>query len=146
MSYRHADGALLPHSVPQGWRVCFAFFTGRDLLVIPCLLTGATGSSQSFYTLIQANESYSNAKHCSVAFGAFLLCPQFTSTPRIVGGLKRGNVNAVPKTTAHAAAGRGRTDTQPFGPALPVVLQRHMCGGEKEAKPRRYRERRPGNG
>ena len=70
MSYSHADVALLPHSVPQGWRVCFAFFTGRDLLGIPCLLTGATVSSQSFYTLIQANESYSNAKHCSVAFGA----------------------------------------------------------------------------
>lgn len=68
---------------------------------------------------------------CSVAFGAILLRPQFTSTPRIVGDSQKGQS----KCCAENYGTRSRClEIEPEQDIsalrqLPTELQRHMCGG-----------------
>jgi len=76
-----------------------------------------------------------------VAFEAFLLCPQFTSTPRIVGGSQKGQCKCCAENYSTRSR---RLEIEPEQGIsvlwqLPTELQRHMRGGEKEAKPRRHR-------
>lgn len=78
---------------------------------------------------------------CSVAFRAILLCPHVTGASRIVGGHHKGRCKCCAENYSTRSR---RLEIEPEQGIsvlrqLPTELQRHMCGGEKEAKPRRYR-------
>ena len=60
---------------------------------------------------------------CSVAFGAFLLCPQFTSTPRIVGCSQKGQCKCCAENYSTRSRWPGSNRHRPqfcFRAALPL--------------------------
>lgn len=75
---------------------------------------------------------------CSVAFGAFLLRPQFTSTPRIVGGSQKGQCKCCAENYSTRSRWPGSNRHRPqfcFRAALPLSYSGICAAGRKRQSP-----------